>query len=172
MTTFTRLVLVGLIGAGAASSVLATGDTPWLEITSTTSLLYPRFYTETFRAVRSQKEWTALWQQARSNPSGYPDPASISSPGVDFTKYTVLVAALGTRGSGGYTVTIRNARDDGAVIHVSVLEVRPRGPACAVTTEISYPSTAVLIPRTDRAVRFEMASADLDCTSFRSGVGG
>ena len=56
-------------------------------------------------------------------------------------------------------------------IHVSVLEVRPRGPACAVTTEISYPTTAVLIPRTDKAVRFEMASADLDCTSFRSGVG-
>jgi PrcB C-terminal len=169
MTTFTRLILVGLIGAGATVSVVAEGDTPWLEITSTTSLLYPRFYIETFRAVRSQKEWKALWQQ--SDHSGNPNPDS-TSPGIDFTKYTVLIAALGTRGSGGYTVTIRNARDDGAVIHVSVLEVRPRGPACAVTTEISYPSTAVLIPRTDRAVRFEVTSADLDCTSFRNGVGG
>jgi hypothetical protein len=166
-----RLVLVGLTGVCATVGPLAAGDTFWLEITSITSLRYPRFYTETFRVVRSQQEWKALWQPAVSNPSSNLGPEG-ASPDVDFSKYTVLIAALGSRGSGGYTVTIRNARDDGTVIQVSVLEVRPRGPACAVTTEISYPATAVLIPRTNKPVRFEMASADLDCTSFRGGAGG
>jgi hypothetical protein len=38
-------------------------------------------------------------------------------------------------------------------------------------TELTFPETAVLIPRTDKAVRFEIESADLDCRSLRNGVG-
>src|SRR5882724_11663213 len=100
MTTFTRLVLMGLIGACATVGSLAAGDKYWLEITSITSLRYPRFYTETFRVVRSQKEWKALWQPTVSSPGSNSGPES-TSPDIDFTKYTVLIAALGSRGSGG-----------------------------------------------------------------------
>jgi PrcB C-terminal len=171
MTTFTRFVLLALIGIGATVSSLAAGDTPWLEITSLPSLRYPASTMETFRVVRSLGEWNALWQPSVSNPSSMPRRESWPID-VDFTKYTLLLVALGTRPSGGFTVTIRDARDDGTVVHVSVLEVRPRGPDCAVTAALTYPTTAVLIPRTDKAVRFEIESADLDCRSFRSPVGG
>jgi hypothetical protein len=163
MTNFAHLVLLGILGSCA--SALADSDKGRLDITPISSLRYPRFDIETFRAVRSLTEWKALWQPY------VPGPESTSSD-VDFTKYTLLIAALGTRGSGGYTVTIRDAVDDGPMIHVSVLEIRPRGSGCAVTTEISYPVTAVLIPRTAKAVWFEVKSADLDCTSFRNRAGG
>jgi hypothetical protein len=162
MTTFIRLVLIGVIGSSTIVSSLAAGPNVWLKITALPEAGFLR-QVEEFRVVRSLKEWNALNLNSRQE----------STPiDVDFTKYTLLVAALGTRPSGGYTVTIRDARDDGSVVHVSVLEVRPRGPDCTVTAILTYPTTAVLIPRTDKAVRFEIESADLDCSSFRSSVGG
>lgn len=162
MTTFTRLVLVGVIGAGTIVSSLAAGPSVWLKITAVPELGMLA-QVEEYRVVRSLKEWNALSPNARQESTRID---------VDFTKYTLLVAALGTRPSGGYTVTIRDARDDGTVVHVSVLEVRPRGPDCAATALLTYPTTAALIPRTEKAVRFEIESADLDCKSFRSSVGG
>ena len=161
LTIFIRLVLVGAIAAGSIVSSRAAAPNLWLKITAAPELGLPA-QVEEFRVVRSLKEWNALHPNSRQE----------STPiDVDFTKYTLLVAALGTRPSGGYTVTIRDARDDGTVVHVSVLEVRPRGPDCAATALLTYPTTAALIPRTDKPVRFEIESADLDCRSFRSSVG-
>jgi hypothetical protein len=165
MTSSAYSVLLALLISCATTSALADGDKGHLEITPTGSLRYPRFENETLRAVRSLAEWKALWHP-------YNPGSESTSPDVDFTKYTLLIAALGTRGSGGYTVTIRNAVEDGPMVHVSVLELRPHGPGCAATTEISYPTTAVLIPRTAKTIWFEVKSADLDCTSFRNRVGG
>jgi PrcB C-terminal len=162
MTIFIRRVLVGVIGAGTIASSLAAAPNVWLKITAVPELGILA-QVEEFRAVRSLKEWNALTPDSRQ---------AIIPIDVDFTKYTLLVAALGTRPSGGYTVTIRDARDDGTVVHVSVLEIRPRGPDCAATALLTYPTTAALIPRTDKAVRFEIESADLDCRSFRTSVGG
>jgi hypothetical protein len=169
MTTLSRFVRVALLGTGVSVSPLAVAETSWLQVTSLPTLRDPGSHAETLRAVRSQKEWSALWQPFDANSSSKPRTVPFE---VNFAKYTVLLAALGTRPSGGYTVIIRNARDDGTVIHVSVLEVRPRGKNCAVPTELTYPTTAVLIPHTEKAIRFEMASADLDCTSYRSIIGG
>jgi hypothetical protein len=170
MAPFMRLGLVALVGVGALASALAAGSTFWLKITSVPELGYLE-QTESFHVVRSLKEWNDLRQASVSNQN--PNPRRESWPiDVDFAKYTLLLAALGARPSGGYTVTIRDARDDGTVVHVSVLEVRPRGPECTATAIMTYPTTAVLIPRTDKAVRFEIESADLDCRSFRSNVGG
>jgi hypothetical protein len=155
-------LLVGVIGSSTIVSSLAARPNFWLKITALPELGFLG-QVEEFRVVRSLKEWNAL------NPTSRQESTPID---VDFTKYTLLVAALGTRPSGGYTVTIRDARDDGTMVHVSVLEVRPRGPDCTATALLTYPTTAALIPRTDKAVRFEIESADLDCRSFRSSVGG
>lgn len=161
-----RFVLIALFGVSVVASALDTEPTGWLKITSLPGVGYPG-QMESFRVVRSLKEWNDLWQPSDSNPRRESWPID-----VDFTKYTLLLVALGTRPSGGYAVAIQDARDDGTVVHVSVLEVRPRGPECAATALVTHPTTAVLIPRSDKAVRFEIESADLDCSSFRHSAGG
>jgi|SRR5450631_3632521 len=167
MTAFKHSVFLALIGIGVIASSMATGDSPWLEITSLPFFRFPASTgVETYQVVRSQNEWKSL-QPLKSNVS--PGLGS-SSPGVDFEKHTLLVVSLGTRPSGGYSANIIYARDDGEVIHVSVLEIRP-GRTCATTSMLTHPTAAALIPRTDKAVRFEIESADTDCESFRSSVG-
>jgi hypothetical protein len=167
MTIFKHSVLLALIGIGAIASVSATADSPWLEITSLPLFRFPlSAHAETFQVVRSHDEWKAL-QTSQSNPS-----AALGSPFpiVDFAKYTLLLVSLGTKPSGGYTAIIRDARDDGEVIRVSVVEIRP-GRTCATISTLTYPTTAALIPRTDKAVRFDIVSADMDCESLRRSAG-
>jgi hypothetical protein len=143
----------GLVAAGATMSTPGAGELTWLEVTpypgwGGPQALYSGLHSETFRAVRSEKEWSALWQLLAQSPrsdAGH----DTGPPQVDFTKFTVLVAALGTRSTGGYAVSIQYAYDDGAVIHASVLEIRP-GPNCTVTTAFTYPIVIVLLPRRDR----------------------
>jgi len=172
MATYMRFDLIALFGVSVVASALAAGSSGSLKITSLPGLGYPgqTVHTESFHVVRSLKEWNDLSLSSVSNGSSTSREQSLTID-VDFAKYTLLLVALGTRPSGGYAVTIQDARDDGTVVHVSVLEVRPRGPECAATAIMTHPTTAVLIPRTNKAVRFEIESADLDCRSFRSSVG-
>ena len=158
-----------LVVALAVVPPVALADASWLMVTP-----YPRWSgrslelrTETFRAIRSQQGWDDLWRLAALNPSPQAD-QSFPPPDVDFAKTTILVAALGTRPSGGYSVIIQSAFDDGAVIHVYVLEVRPTGPDCMAVSAITHPVSLALIPRSDRQVRFEISTADLDCKANRS----
>jgi hypothetical protein len=168
-----RVLFLALVVALATVPPLASADSSWLLVTP-----YPRWsgrslelHAETFRAIRSQQGWDDLWRLAAPNPSLQAD-QSIPAPDVDFTKTVVLVAALGTRPTGGYSVIIQSAFDDGAVIHVHVLEVRPTGPDCTAVTVITHPVSIALIPRSDRQVRFEISAADLDCKANRSVVDG
>jgi hypothetical protein len=117
---------------------------------------------EAFMAVHSQTEWNALWQTlfpTHVEPHG-------EAPYVDFSRFTMLVAALGARPGGGYSVVIQHARDDGATVRISVLEVRP-GKGCAETALVTYPISIVLIPRTDRPVHFERDVEDFNCNEVR-----
>jgi hypothetical protein len=118
---------------------------------------------EAFMAVHSQTEWSALWQTLfpmNFEPHG-------EAPYVDFGKFSMVVAALGARPTGGYSVEIQHARDDGATVHVSVSEVRP-GKGCAEAASVTYPISIVLIPRTDRPVQFERHVADFNCNAVHA----
>jgi hypothetical protein len=156
---------LAVAAVGIAVSSLTFGESPSFEITSLQLSAFPRPLAETFWVVRSQEDWKGLRRSVGPNLD-----TNRNLDGVDFKKYTVLIVALGTRPSNGYSVMIRNARDDGTAIHVSVLEVRP-GTQCPVMTELTYPGAAVLIPRTNKPVLFEIRSADLDCRSLRNAVG-
>ena len=168
-----RLPFSALVVALAIVPPLASADASWLVITP-----YPSWSgrslvlsTETFCAIRSQQGWDDLWRLAAPNPSPQAD-QSIPPPDADFTKTMILVAALGTRPSGGYSVIIQSAFDDGAVIHVYVLEVRPTGPDCMAVSAVTHPVSIALIPRSDRQIRYHISAADLDCKAERSVVDG
>jgi hypothetical protein len=146
---------------------LAAADAGWLQVTPYSGWGFPAqsygLANESFQTVRSQQEWDELLPQLGARPSQ----GNIHAPEVDFEKLTMLVAALGTRPSGGFAVLIEGAFDDGRMIEVYVLELRP-GPHCAVTTGITHPVAIALIPRRDRPVRFHIDTADVNCEATRS----
>jgi hypothetical protein len=118
---------------------------------------------EIFRPLRSQSEWSALWKTLRPHSVGQ----NVDAPLVDFSKFTMLVAALGTRPTGGYTVQFQYAWDNGSTLLISVLEGRP-GHGCMSTTTLTYPVAIVLVPRTDHPATFQVDSADINCGATRS----
>ena len=116
----------------------------------------------TFRAVDSQPQWNALWATLRPTALGSKEAA----PVVDFARFTMLVAALGRRNTGGNSVQFQYAHASRNGIEVSVLDVRP-GHGCTSTTTVTYPIAIALIPHTQQPVSFHIDSASIDCSASR-----
>lgn len=83
-------------------------------------------------------------------------------PSVDFTQEMVIVAALGTRSSGGYTITIDSVVVSGQSTHVYVRKTSP-GPTCGTTGALTEPASIVAVRRSSAAVVFDEISQRTDC---------
>ena len=79
-------------------------------------------------------------------------PSRPALPAIDFRHSRVLVIAIGTRPSGGYSARLDSARvvHDTAVINVGVV-LPPKG--CGVTTELTTPAVAIATPLTPAPYR-------------------
>jgi hypothetical protein len=107
--------------------------------------------------VRSRDEWTALWNRIVANHE--PKPAV---PDIDFEKEMLLVAAMGTRATGGYSIEIEAVDRDSSAITVSVRGRSP-GRNCATTQALTAPVDIVRIPRSDHPVRFVEETIVTNC---------
>jgi hypothetical protein len=77
--------------------------------------------------------------------------------GVDFTKETILVAAMGTRRTGGYRISIDAVYQLPDRVQVLVMESSP-GPDQMVTMAFTWPCDVVAIPKVTRPVFFIVTS--------------
>jgi len=91
--------------------------------------------------VRDSATWVTIWQQLVSNHSPIP-----AVPVVDFASNVVIIAAMGTKNSGGYSIEIEDVRIVGRDARISVAERSP-GEDCIVTAAITAPVAAVVAPR-------------------------
>ena len=84
-------------------------------------------------------------------------------PAVDFGEEVVVLVAMGTRSSGGYTIAVNRVQEDGSGRNIEVLEVSP-GAGCYVTMSLTSPADAVVLP-TARGlpVRFVEVQDTRDC---------
>ena len=91
--------------------------------------------------VRDEVTWQAMWKQVWRNAGRVPD-----LPAVDFSREMILVAALGTRGSGGYGILIDGATEAGADgIDVVIRSISP-GTSCARTAALTQPVDIARLP--------------------------
>lgn len=97
--------------------------------------------------IRDSIGWNAFWTQAHSLME--PTPAT---PTVNFADSMLLVAALGTRATGGHIVTIDSVAR-GASLRVFVTTATP-GRDCMTTMAITWPVQVVRVPRFDGSVEF------------------
>jgi hypothetical protein len=96
---------------------------------------------------------SALWSDfiQRSGflaPSGHPeDPI----PSISFSSEMAIAILLGSRPTNGYGIRVDRIAQRGAMLIVSATEVV----SCGVLPVVTYPLTAIAVPRTDRSIAVE-----------------
>jgi len=118
---------------------------------------YSGFGEQTRRVVTNQSEWEAAWRQLWHNVRPIPD-----APPVDFDREIVLLAAMGSRGTGGYTIHVEDAAVNGDHVTVRVIETSP-GRGCGTTQAVTAPADVVKLTRTPLPIRFETVRSVHDC---------
>jgi hypothetical protein len=98
--------------------------------------------------VHDDTTWAQLWPSIAGTTRPLPQ-----VPEIDFADHAVVIAAMGPRTSGGYSIRI----DDAATLYdnawISVVEQSP-GATCVVTDSPSSPVAVVLVPAFGGAARF------------------
>ncbi|HEY4129096.1 MAG TPA: protease complex subunit PrcB family protein [Gemmatimonadaceae bacterium] len=107
--------------------------------------------------VRDAATWRTLWGQI--NQPFIPQPAV---PSIDFNRDMVVVAAMGTKPSGGYDIMIEGVTEDSSGVEISVVRSSP-GNGCALTAARTQPVDLARIPATPRPVRFRERSVVVPC---------
>jgi hypothetical protein len=142
----------GLVGIPSEAVQLSGGEVQVLFAAQYTGLQEPQ------RAVlHTQQEWAQLWDRAHANLLPAPP-----APTVDFSQWMVVLAAMGSRNSGGYSIRIDGVYRQGSDLDVRVRQVSP-GAACFVTAALTAPATAVTVPRLDGQVHFVESDETLRC---------
>ncbi|MBI4831280.1 MAG: protease complex subunit PrcB family protein [Candidatus Lindowbacteria bacterium] len=93
---------------------------------------------------RKSAEWRDFWAKYSMG----------NSPKIDFAKFSALAIFLGQRPNTGYSVKILEAREYKQAVVVKAAEYLP-APGMMYAQLRVYPFYIVLIPKTDKGVRFE-----------------
>jgi hypothetical protein len=102
--------------------------------------------------VKDKVAWEKLWtEHAKTTRNAAP------APEVDFATDMVIVATMGTKRTGGYSVEIVNADIAGKKLVVSVKETSPKPGAMAIQA-LTAPFHFVTVPKKDLEVEFVEAT--------------
>jgi hypothetical protein len=166
MSRFVPAVLAVLITGGAAgceSGGSRRGAEPPMTVVPLDSSLasYYRYSSglpDSARlVVRTSAEWTTLWNRIVANHG--PRPAV---PDIDFSNEMLLVAAMGTRNTGGYSIEIE-AVDRGSSSITASVRTRSPGKTCGTTAALTAPVAIVRIPKSTLPVQFVEENIVSDC---------
>ena len=108
--------------------------------------------------VRTEGEWRDLWARLAVNRIPRPEP-----PPIDFSERVVVVAAMGTRPTGGHAIRIDRVSYAGDTLWVEITSSAP-GAGCMTTQALTAPVAAVAVERQpDVSARFLDREETLDC---------
>jgi hypothetical protein len=97
--------------------------------------------------------WSAIWQGLSPTPE---------LPAVDFSREMLVVAALGSRPSGGFGILIESATSTSDGLVVQVRTIAPGG-RCMTTQAFSQPVDVARLPLTDGPVSFANEAVTTSC---------
>jgi hypothetical protein len=98
--------------------------------------------------VRDNATWHTVWASIWSGTTPMP-----ATPNVDFTKEMVIVAALGSRSTGGYSIVVDSAMATSAGLVVWIGTSSP-GARCVTTQAFTAPVDVARMQRIDEPVGF------------------
>ena len=98
--------------------------------------------------IKDSAAWERLWAQHNAN-----TPRSAPLPDVNFSKEMVIVATMGTKRTGGYSVEILRAERKGKKLRIEVQQTSP--PPGSITIQaLTAPFHFVAVPRQDLEPEF------------------
>ncbi len=115
------------------------------------------FDKESQQVIRDTAAWADLWSRMTANVSPAPQ-----RPAVDFTKDMVIVAAMGSRGRGGFKISFGGGTEKDGVVTVNLTESSP-GPNCMTAMVMTSPVVIGLLPRSAAEVKFNIIKKTADC---------
>jgi hypothetical protein len=146
-----------LIGAAAAALAAACSAEPValtrLRETPTAYTQNSGFTDPARLVVRDPGDWQRVWGRMRNGQTPLD---------VDFGTSMVLVAALGTKRSGGFDIHIESVETSSDKWLVTVVERAP-APSCAVLAALTSPVDVVIVPRSDAEIAFRTVAAQTRC---------
>ena len=98
--------------------------------------------------IDNASDWSALWAEV-TEPYMPPPPV----PTIDFATEAVIVASMGMKSSGGYSIVIEGVYEAESTLYVEVREISP-GSNCVTTQALTAPVYAVRAPKRDFTVKF------------------
>ena len=107
--------------------------------------------------VRDQAAWTRAWTDVVGSHTPIP-----ATPVADFARETIVIASMGQRNSGGYSVSIDSAGVAGDTVILAVTERSP-GRTCGTTGALTQPIALARVLRPNAVVRFVEKSVVTDC---------
>jgi hypothetical protein len=165
MYRFALYAAVAIVGLGACANPDFLLPRPEGDVIPVTRLRVEP-YTFTYNSgltdsarivVQDANTWAATWTAIWSRHS--PQPAL---PTIDFSQEMLVVAALGTRSSGGYGIFVDSAYQRADHIEVVIRKVSP-GSRCIVTAALSAPVDVARLPRSSQPVRYRERSVVRNC---------
>jgi hypothetical protein len=106
--------------------------------------------------ITTQKEWNLFYDESVI------DSPTLINPQIDFENYQVIAGGLGMRTSGGYMILVKDVLEFEHEIYVNIIDIRP-GNNCIVTSEITYPSTIIVIKKTSKPIKFFVSKYTSKC---------
>ena len=121
-----------------------------------------------FTTVQSEPEWKKLWAELEPRlPRDMHQSAPHPFPRIDFIRQTLLVAALGTKPTGGFSLSVQSITASPTSITVNLVALNP-GKGCgdvinSITQITTHPIALLLIAKTSKPVQFDTMQVEPLC---------
>ena len=100
-----------------------------------------------------QTTWAAIWRNTTPGPA---------LPAIDFEREMLVVAALGERSTGGFSIVVESASATGTALTVRIHSTAP-GSSCLTTQAQTQPVDIARLPRIQGPVSFLDDASVVDC---------
>ena len=129
----------------------SSGSIAWREVASGS---HSNIKQASRQVIRDQQQWIKWWQQ-HNKVQMHIDGKTVPKPPpeVDFEQEMVLVATLGQRSTGGYSIRFTEIRREGDVV-TATLQISSPGPDDLVTQALTSPFAVIAIPQHAGRVKF------------------
>jgi len=117
----------------------------------------------TYRLLKSDEEWQALWSESESpRLRQYGEASAQRAPEIDFNEHSLLVAAIGHRPSGCCSVEFGSI-DEGPERMTVTVRIKEAGRGCLILLEETHPVAIAMLPRTTKQADFKIVREIQKC---------
>ena len=111
------------------------------------------------QVIESQEEWESFYT-AHVVSFSESESELESPPKIDFNNYTIIAGGLGG-GSATRSLMIERVGDSGPITYIQALILR--GVGCIVPAVATFPTIAILVPKTEDELQFFVKEATYKC---------